>query len=111
MEGRRCPVWLLSEEPHLLSQSTLPEMAGWRGRRPNSKCNRTILHEIECRQTEFLLSVNFQLCIQNLFFLDFEKIPPLTSIKNWDEYFSSLKEKLNKELDDLKIAVDSSTEY
>jgi hypothetical protein len=33
----------------------------------------------------------------------------IMNIKNWDKYFSSLKEKLNKELDDLKLAVESST--
>lgn len=34
----------------------------------------------------------------------------ILNIKNWDEYFNSLKEKLNKELDDLKLAVESASQ-
>jgi len=34
----------------------------------------------------------------------------IINIKNLDEYFSSLKEKLNTELDDLKLAVESASQ-
>lgn len=36
--GPTLPAWWLWQEPHLLSRSTLPGQAGWRGRRPNSQC-------------------------------------------------------------------------